>query len=981
MNDQLDFKNNPKIKEIIENEEILLSHKIKKKFLDKLIYKTREINLLITNKSVYNLKKTKIKRKMNLEDLIGVTISNLSNEFIVHGIKNDYDNLYISQERKTIIRTLQSAYKALTKRDLFFCKKDEQDLDKFVVRKNERKNNSELLKIKDDEFTPIEDYLNEVSNKTSNSNNIPLPPRPPEAPDIKVINKSPKVNDNKAPSLPKPKDNNVIITSPKVNVEIDSEINELYTKTNVLQQFTNPNNCPIELQIYVYKKKDILFDSFTAKIGDSIEVRSRIIKKEKAEIKYTDSIANGNAAIFVSEDPDNENRLIINMGNIPPLEKVIFISKFINFTESSKKYELEIFRNLPILKGKNSIYQNLDLKGKIKIISKNKIFNIEKKILMNNFKIKKEKYEDNKMNSYLITYEIKKLPEFSFNNLEYIPSSKIYFELDLNYPIIYCQKSINQNENNCYCLRYRYKSIKNKNNLENYPGLYIFLIDQSYSMDGTSINIASKALQLFLQSLPRGSYYQIIGFGSSFRKYDESPKEYTKENLQETFKKIKNLDADLGGTNIYSPLIYIYNSYKIHDKINLPRYIFLLTDGEIEDKNKTLSIIEKNSSNYMIYSIGIGNYFDEDLIKNAGIIGKGNFNFCRQLEDLNSIIASEINKTVGEYIINLDIKSSLDNKNIIKNKIKNVVRENELINLYYITNNKEDDKDIDLEIKYFGIDKNEFNKEYNLVIEELIKGEELSKLIMNDYILNNKDLSEEEKIKLAIKYQIFTEYTSLFAEIELSEKITKEMKLQIIGDMENNVIKKERPKPIPIPNTNYLYHNNYLGEGKNFLQNALSTAIRSRRCNLHMHDEDEDDDDDDDWDDDYGNNNKEDNNEVKSEEKKDIKDAKKIEEKEKKVELTEKEKVMKMINTQDFIDGYWEENEETKIIKEKYQKEYDLLKAKNINDKVIITILVILFINKEHQELLNELLMIIKKAKIFIQKEINDSYENIIKEI
>ena len=35
--------------------------------------------------------------------------------------------------------------------------------------------------------------------------------------------------------------------------------------------------------------------------------------------------------------------------------------------------------------------------------------------------------------------------------------------------------------------------------------------------------------------------------------------------------------------------------------------------------------------------------------------------------------------------------------------------------------------------------------------------------------------------------------------------------------------------------------------GKNFLQNALSTAIKNRRNNLHMHDED-DDEDDDDWD-------------------------------------------------------------------------------------------------------------------------------------
>ena len=90
---------------------------------------------------------------------------------------------------------------------------------------------------------------------------------------------------------------------------------------------------------------------------------------------------------------------------------------------------------------------------------------------------------------------------------------------------------------------------------------------------------------------------------------------------------------------------------------------------------------------------------------------------------------------------------------------------------------------------------------------------------------------------------------------------------------------------------------------------------------------------------------------------------------------------MKMINTQDFIDGYWEENDYTKIIKEKYQKEFCLLKDKKIHDKVAITILVILYINKEYQELLNELLMIIKKAKIYIQKETNNSYENIIKEL
>ena len=101
---------------------------------------------------------------------------------------------------------------------------------------------------------------------------------------------------------------------------------------------------------------------------------------------------------------------------------------------------------------------------------------------------------------------------------------------------------------------------------------------------------------------------------------------------------IGKLNYDLGGINIYDPLKDIYNSSEIYDKIDLTRNIFLLTDGEIEDKKETLALIEKNNSKFKIYSIGIGNSFDEDLIKNSGIIGKGNYNFCKNLDNLNYII-------------------------------------------------------------------------------------------------------------------------------------------------------------------------------------------------------------------------------------------------------------------------------------------------------------------------------------------------------
>ena len=97
--------------------------------------------------------------------------------------------------------------------------------------------------------------------------------------------------------------------------------------------------------------------------------------------------------------------------------------------------------------------------------------------------------------------------------------------------------------------------------------------------------------------------------------------------------------------------------------------------------------------------------------------------------------------------------------------------------------------------------------------------------------------------------------------------------------------------------------------------------------------------------------------------------------------MNNKDHIIEIINTQDFIEGYWDVNEKTKIIKEKYNKAFQLLKDKNINDKASITILIIFFINKEHPEFLDELLMIIKKAKEFIKKSTNISYEDIIKEI
>ena len=77
---------------------------------------------------------------------------------------------------------------------------------------------------------------------------------------------------------------------------------------------------------------------------------------------------------------------------------------------------------------------------------------------MGNLKIQKEKYENKKNNEYYIKYTIDNLPNFSKYNLDYIPSSKIYYEIDNDEkPIAFRQKSSFDKSEQNYFIQYKIK--------------------------------------------------------------------------------------------------------------------------------------------------------------------------------------------------------------------------------------------------------------------------------------------------------------------------------------------------------------------------------------------------------------------------------------------------------------------------------------------------------------------------------------------
>jgi hypothetical protein len=60
---------------------------------------------------------------------------------------------------------------------------------------------------------------------------------------------------------------------------------------------------------------------------------------------------------------------------------------------------------------------------------------------------------------------------------------------------------------------------------------YIFLIDRSGSMADKPILLAVEALKLFLHSLPLGSKFNVVSFGSIFTKLFPESVDYDEKNL------------------------------------------------------------------------------------------------------------------------------------------------------------------------------------------------------------------------------------------------------------------------------------------------------------------------------------------------------------------------------------------------------------------------------------------------------------------
>ncbi|KAL4449064.1 hypothetical protein ABPG74_021056 [Tetrahymena malaccensis] len=565
----------------------------------------------------------------------------------------------------------------------------------------------------------------------------------------------------------------------------------------------------------------ICLESFEAKYNCKT-IKGIVREKEEAKKEYNKSKQQGNLVSFASIQDKNSNQVGIKLGNIPPKEQIEIQIKFsqqlnmilnkyyvayipiqqfegIFSTNMSKpKLNLELFCT-----GKINFAETKGLLTEKKIINENTlIFNLNESLF------KKDQKQMNLQIFY--SYEGMFEPQVILGSttlpnsnqdlknatqekresvlVSFIPN----FNQEISQEIDDCMKAALNDGNELLSDEFQQKiSQELVDYFESSRSEFIFLLDRSGSMNGRPIKKATEALNLFLKSLPANSYFNVYSFGTRYDPIFPKSVQYTGEALEAALKKTKNFKADLGRTDILSPLT---NIFEVQEKINgYNKQIFLLTDGGVKNRDKVIRLIKKNNKHCRTHSIGFGSGADQHLINQSAIAGKGLSKIINMDQDLSEVVIEMlhicITPSLDDFSITYDTSivestypASTDFPSVFKDDILN-------IHFFFkpqVELSKLTESQRKVNIKYYDSkQKQNIQKEIKLEVpDSFICNTSLQESVfklgknmqINEFFISQEEENNNQFLQQALDYQLLTEKTALICVIQ---EANDEQKVQI----------------------------------------------------------------------------------------------------------------------------------------------------------------------------------------------------------
>jgi uncharacterized protein YegL len=184
----------------------------------------------------------------------------------------------------------------------------------------------------------------------------------------------------------------------------------------------------------------------------------------------------------------------------------------------------------------------------------------------------------------------------------------------------------------------------------------IFIVDRSGSMSGARINSVKETLQIFLRSLPEGTLFNIISFGTNFTKLFPESKEYNEASLKQASEMVSSMTANMGGTEILKP---IRNVFEQPPKQGIPRQLFILTDGEVSNTQDCINTVKKNAQTTRVFTFGIGTDASKTLVMGMAKAGEGQYELITNNANMDEKVMRQLNRALKPALTDVSKKKKM----------------------------------------------------------------------------------------------------------------------------------------------------------------------------------------------------------------------------------------------------------------------------------------------------------------------------------
>jgi Ca-activated chloride channel family protein len=183
------------------------------------------------------------------------------------------------------------------------------------------------------------------------------------------------------------------------------------------------------------------------------------------------------------------------------------------------------------------------------------------------------------------------------------------------------------------------------------PREVVFVIDNSGSMAGASIEQAKAALKLALARLAPADTFNVIRFNHTMEPLFDAPRPATPDQLTLAARWVDRLHAT-GGTEMRQPLERALAGGEGDGRL---RQVIFLTDGGVGNEEELFAIIRRSLGDRRLFTVGIGSAPNSHFMREAARHGRGTFTYIGAVSEVQEKMTALFRKLESPALTDLKL--------------------------------------------------------------------------------------------------------------------------------------------------------------------------------------------------------------------------------------------------------------------------------------------------------------------------------------